>query len=296
MGNAFTRWAWSKVAPVHNALSAQAESKAPELESAKRANGAVPLAPMSEHAAAQRTPTAAEVPVLINSFNQPTYLRKMIEQLRAVEHGEIVVLDQCSTYPPLLDYLSEIEREVTVVRLRDNNGPHWLFTSGLSLTLPEFFVYTDPDILFPPDMPPTLIGDLMRAATFLQATKVGLALDISRPSDMKRANISIGGAEYSFAGWEQQFWERPLSLDDLELYRAPVDTTFALYSRARFDALAREFKRQQAFDCMDTPDSFRLGGRYTSVHLPWMVDDLLPREEFEFFVGSRKNFHQYLDR
>lgn len=235
----------------------------------------------------------AKVPVVINSFNQPTYLRAMVDQLLALDSREILILDQASTYPPLIDYLKEVEQVATVIRLRENNGPHWLFTSGLSLTLPRFFIYTDPDIVFPADMPRTLVADLIRAAEFLEATKVGLALDISRPSEMKRANINIGGAEYTFHSWESQFWHDPVTLGEMELYRAPVDTTFALYDREQFDPLAREFRARKAFDCMDTPRSFRLAGRYTSVHVPWMVDDPIPAEELDFYCAQRADFHDY---
>jgi glycosyltransferase involved in cell wall biosynthesis len=236
----------------------------------------------------------AGVPVIINSFNQPTYLRSMLEQLSRVEHGEIVVLDQASTYPPMLEYLQELESELTVVRLRTNNGPHWLFTSGLALTLPKFFIYTDADIRFPADMPAGFIGEMIRAVEFLQATKLGLALDISQPEAMKRANINIGGEDYTFATWESQFWRHPLSVGDLQLYEAPVDTTFALYNRREFDPWARAFAKKKIFDCMDTPRSYRLAGRYTSTHLPWMLDDPIPQEELDYYCAHRANFHTYL--
>jgi hypothetical protein len=286
VGNAFTAWAWGKVAPIHQALATQRAGR-PSL------NGdAAPAAPAGE-ASAPGELDPADIPVLINSFNQPTYLRTMMGQLQALGCRRIIVLDQASTYAPLLDYLGEIEDAATVIRLRENHGPHWLFTSGLSLSLPDFFIYTDPDIVFPPDMPATVIADLLRAAVALDATKVGLALDISRPEAMKRANITIGGAQYTFATWEQQFWAEPVAVEELELYRAPVDTTFALYNRRRFDPLAEVFREQKLFDCMDTPGSYRLAGRYTSVHAPWMLDDPMPQEEHDFYCAHRANFHDY---
>jgi hypothetical protein len=142
-------------------------------------------------------------------------------------------------------------------------------------------------------MPVSFVADMIRAAEFLEATKIGLALDISRPEDMKRAVINIGGADYTFHSWESRFWTDPVRLGELELYRAPVDTTFALYDRTRFDPLARSFMQQKAFDCMDTPGSYRLAGRYTSVHAPWMVDDPIPAEEHDFYCAQRANFHDY---
>jgi hypothetical protein len=206
----------------------------------------------------------------------------------------LVVLDQASTYPPLLALLSEIEREVTVIRMRDNNGPHWMFTSGFSSILPEYFIYTDPDIRFPDDMPRSLVSDLMRVMTAARATKVGLALDISQPEKIKNAILPIGESVYSIPEWERQFWRRPIRFRGFEVYKAPVDTTFALYHRSRFDAFVRRFRAESVYYCMDMPGSYRLAGRYTSVHLPWMLDDPIPEEELAHYITNRRNVHQYL--
>jgi glycosyltransferase involved in cell wall biosynthesis len=242
---------------------------------------------------AEPDPASDRVPVVVNSFNQPTYLRIMIDQLLALGCRHIMVLDQGSTYPPLLDYLTSIETVATVIRLKENNGPHWFFTSGLSTMLPEYFIYTDPDIAFGPEMPRTVISDLVRAARFLNATKVGLALDVSQPERMSRATVNIGGRDYTIPEWESRFWRDPLRLDDLELYRASVDTTFALYRREFFDPQVRAYMKHKLFDSMDTPSSFRLGGKYTCVHTPWMLDDPMPPEELQFYLDHRVNIHDY---
>ncbi|MBW3616973.1 MAG: glycosyltransferase [Proteobacteria bacterium] len=236
----------------------------------------------------------SQVPVLINCFNQPTYLRMMLDQLSRLGCRNLVVVDQASTYPPLVRLLAEIEREVTVIRLRDNNGPHWLFTSGFSSMLPEYFIYTDPDIQFPADMPRSLIRDLMRVSRAASATKVGLALDISRPENIKRVGLPIGESVYTIPEWERQFWRRPIRFRGFEVYKAPVDTTFALYHRARFDEHVRNFRAENVYYCMDMPGSYRLAGRYTSIHLPWMLDDPIPEEELAHYVAHRRNVHEYL--
>lgn len=236
----------------------------------------------------------SKIPIIINSFNQFTYLKMMVNQLQRLGRREIVILDQASSYPPLLDYLKEIERTTTVIRLRENNGPHWIFTSGFSSLLPQYFVYTDPDILFPADMPRSFISDMLRAARATAATKVGLALDISRPENIKNAALPLGGRIYTIPEWEQQFWRRPIRFRGLELYKAPVDTTFALYDRKRFDREIRKFRADDIYYCMDMPGSYRLAGRYTAVHLPWMLDDPIPEEELVYYIETRRNVHEYL--
>ena len=239
----------------------------------------------------------ADVPVIVNSFNQLTYLKMMLGQLRRLGIHKIYVLDQASTYPPLVEYLKEIERTVTVIRLGGNNGPHWLFTSGFSSILPRHFIYTDPDILFPEDMPRSLVGDLMRISRATNAAKVGLALDISKPDAIKNARLPLNGREYTIPEWEQQFLEKPIRFSGFEVYKAPVDTTFALYNRARFDREIRRFQAGDVYYCMEMPGSYRVGGRYTSVHVPWMLDDPISEEELAFYVAHRRReVHGYLDR
>lgn len=235
--------------------------------------------------------------MVVNSFNQLTYLRSMLTQLDRLGVHKIYVLDQASSYPPLLDYLKEIERKVTVIRLRENNGPHWLFTSGFSSILPRYFIYTDPDIVFPEDMPRSLIADMMRVSRATNATKVGLALDVSEPEKIKLVGLPIGGRDYTIPEWEAQFWKGPIKLGAFEIYKAPVDTTFALYNRVRFDKEIRRFQAGDQYYCMDMPGSYRLGGRYTSIHLPWMTADPIPQEELDHFVQTRRRgVHEYLDR
>lgn len=239
----------------------------------------------------------ANVPVLVNSFNQLTYLRSMLAQLRRLGMTRVYVLDQASSYPPLLDFLKEIERHVTVIRLRDNNGPHWVFTSDFSTLLPEYFIYTDPDIRFPANMPRSLVADLLRIARATGATKVGLALDVSQPDQIKNAQLSIGGRTYTIPEWEAQFWAHRVRFAGYELYKAPVDTTFALYQRKRFDPEIKRFQVGDAYYCMEMPGSFRLGGKYTSVHLPWMLDDPISQEELDHYIATRKrDVHEYLER
>ena len=47
------------------------------------------------------------------------------------------------------------------------------------------------------------------------------------------------------------------------------------------------------FDSMDTPSSFRLAGKYTSVHTPWMLDDPIPNEELQYYIAQKTNIHDY---
>jgi glycosyltransferase involved in cell wall biosynthesis len=238
--------------------------------------------------------TTRHIPIVINSYNQPAYLRRMVVQLVDRGYENLLILDQASTYPPLLEMLETLERRFTVLRMARNNGPHWLFTSGFCAKLPVHFVYTDADLQFSDALGPLFIDEMLEVCMELSACKLGMALDVSRPDAMRNFNINISGKSYTLVEWEKQFWTRRMTMKGgHEVYRAPVDTTFAIYNRTVFDAYLRRFYETKVFDCMSVPNSFRIAGDFTCVHLPWMKDTLTSREEEEYYAASRLNIHKY---
>ena len=54
------------------------------------------------------------------------------------------------------------------------------------------------------------------------------------------------------------------------IYRATIDTTFAVYTK-------RFFKRGEFYSAL------RFGGRCTTQHLPWYLDNCLPKDEEEYY-------------
>lgn len=238
--------------------------------------------------------SAGSIPVVINSFNQPSYLRMMVNQLSALGVDNLVIIDQASTSPELLSLLDELKHRYPVVKLADNNGPHWFFLSRFFELLPPRFVYTDADLLFSAQLKSGFIDTMDAVLDDLSAIKVGLALDISQPADMIRADFSIGGQLYTIQSWEAQFWkERVPSATGLEVYRAPVDTTFALYDRDRFKQQVDRMRPHGRFSCMDTPGSYRLAGEFVAVHLPWMRDNRIPSAEWAAYLAGRGDIHAY---
>lgn len=217
----------------------------------------------------------------------------MIRQLLERDVDDITVIDQCSTSPVLLRYLDELSAKFTVIRLRENMGPHWFFMSGFALKLPDFFAYTDPDVRFTDQMPKDFLARLILLSREIGASKIGVALDVSEPEKMRPFVISIGGRTYSIPEWEGQFWARRVHHPNYQLFRAPVDTTFAVYNRASFEGSIVKYRREKVYDCMDTPNSYRVAGEFTSVHVPWMKDDPIPEEELAMYVAHRVDVHQY---
>ena len=232
-------------------------------------------------------------PVVINSFNQPTYLKLMIRQLMELSVERIVVIDQRSDNPELLEYLHDIRKDVSIIKLRENLGPHWFFLGGMALSMPEYFAYTDADIKFNKNLPKDFILQMIEVSLKLKATKIGFALDISNLDDLITYPINIGGKSYTNIEWEQQFWTKSIEHKHYSIYQAPVDTTFALYRRSEFEPFLRKYIHDDLYDCMDTPGSYRIAGPFSAVHLPWALSNPIPKEELEYYVNTRISIHNY---
>jgi glycosyltransferase involved in cell wall biosynthesis len=93
----------------------------------------------------------SEIPVLIPTFNNPTYLRLMLKQLATRGMRNVIVVDNASDAPDMLALLTEAEADAKVVRLSENRGPRDIIGNDASFRLlPEIFCVTDPDIVFNP--------------------------------------------------------------------------------------------------------------------------------------------------
>jgi hypothetical protein len=216
----------------------------------------------------------AEVPVFVPCFNNATYSGRMVSQLRGLGFRRIVLMDGGSTYPPMRDLLTSPGDSVSVVSLPDNPGPYHLFKDPATFALlPRHFCITDPDLAFNPAMPADFLGDLAALAARERIGKAGLALDLSQRETMRDVPFPIAGRSWQIWEWEEQFWRNelpPLRPGGDPVYRADIDTTFALYDRNHFDAERHT-------------EAVRLAGRFTCRHLPWYRDNELPQEEEEFY-------------
>ena len=120
--------------------------------------------------------TVKQTPVFINVRDRVTDLRALVEWLERAGHERIHLIDNASTWPPLLDYLSRSPH--AVIELDRNLGSRALWHAGLVPDEP--YVLTDPDIVPTEDCPLDLVehlqGLLVRYPQFSKAG-VGLYLD-----------------------------------------------------------------------------------------------------------------------
>lgn len=223
----------------------------------------------------------AEIPVVIPCFNAVTYARGMVEQLRARGLRRLILVDNASTYAPMREYLANPGPGVTVITQAENKGPRDVLLDPTSFALlPQIFCVTDPDLLLNPAMPEDFLAQLVALTESLSIGKAGLAIDIADRAAMRQEDFLIVGQYRKIWDWEGQFWREPLEplpTGD-PVFRAEVDTTFALYNKRFFDR--RDFSK-----------AVRVAGRYTCRHLPWYNENGLPPEEEQFYRSHAR--HSY---
>lgn len=193
-----------------------------------------------------------DIPIFIISFNNLTYLKNTIKNLENYKLSNIHIIDNNSEYPPLLDFLKTLPYKVHM--LDKNWGHRVLWDSHLfdDYVFNQMYVVTDPDLEINPELPNNFLYQMYRILVqFPNITKVGFGIKID---DLPKSELND-----KVLLWEKQFWCNKQPDDEFELYRANVDTTFALYRPGKI-------RRYNFYT------GLRIAGNFCAKHLPWYGD------------------------
>lgn len=188
-----------------------------------------------------------EIPIIICNFNRLEYLRETLKSLMNKGYNNLYVLDNKSTYQPLLEFY-EKDCPCPVLRLNENYGHKALWDSGAVKDFDkDFFVYTDPDLVFKDDCPEDIVLFMLNVLKrHPRVDKIAASLEISDiPEEYPLKEKVLQN--------EQRFFEKM----KYGCYVADVDTTFAMYypfSSAAF--------HEEDF-------TLRTPRPYMMKHLPW---------------------------
>jgi hypothetical protein len=197
-----------------------------------------------------------ECPIFIICRDRLTPLRQLVEWLELSGYQRIILVDNDSIYPPLIEYYESLPHEK--ILLGTNLGHRAVWEAGLlgSHADRRPYVVTDCDVVPDESCPPDVVGrlghSLSRFPGYIKAG-VGLRIDDLPPENPHTDRIRA---------WEGQFWQRRIGR---HLFHANVDTTFALY---------------RAGTPYRVSPALRTGPPYVARHTPWYADpDNLTAEE-----------------
>ena len=210
----------------------------------------------------------SNIPVFLISFNRLSYLQMAIERFEQMGLTNIIIIDNVSTYPPLLEYYQKTPYQVITM---DQNYGHRVFWECPQLRQyrNDFYIVSDPDVLPIEECPADFVEKMFYVLKkYPNVTKVGLSLKLDDlPED--------GVLTDDVLEHEKQFTKRYIEKENL--YIAPVDTTFSIYPP---DSNAN---RKMTFYC-----AFRTGYPYQARHLPWYKTKQIITDEDRFYSGLNK--------
>ena len=208
-----------------------------------------------------------DIPIIINNFNRLSMLKKLIRGLEQRGYTNIWIIDNNSTYPPLLEWMNAMNDKYHFVRLQTNVGHLSLFETGLYQRFWKgYYVYTDSDISIPDYVPADFVESLWNVMQrFPKMEKCGCALSINDIPDSFQNKHKV-------IDWEKQFWNEEICEN---VYRGGVDTTFALY-------------RPLIIPYLSNHVNCRVAGDLTLKHEPWYVDSSHLDDEENYYIEHCK--------
>src|SRR5882724_5978311 len=218
-------------------------------------------------------------PIFVTNFNNlERGFRCLVEWLWESK-CDITVIDNDSSWPPLLDYYQVLfQSNVKVMRLKENLGPYAFWELNQHRMQTERFIVTDPDVVpaegLCPDAP-IVIGAMNTLMDRHGAGKVGPSLRIDNLPDHFKHKQDV-------LKWEQQFWNRLATYAPYS-YEADIDTTFAMYEPGS--------EVRSAKPCL------RLAPPYSFEHVSWYEDSAAPNAERDYYLAHiRKDWTDWSKR
>lgn len=200
------------------------------------------------------------IPAFIINYNRLTLPKNMAEFMSKNKDVDVHIIDNDSTYEPLLQWYSECPYKV--IHMGSNCGHTVFWDKDLynQYVKEGYYILTDSDLDLS-NIPDDWLDVLLEGLDKYAYNKIGFSLETNDlPESPFRDEI---------VGWESQFKvPKARALDELYT-EAHIDTTFALH-RTNEHAIY---------------SSIRVNPPYTARHIPWYYTDfnVLPEDEKYYF-------------
>ena len=213
------------------------------------------------------------IPIVILNRDRLHPLVEQVTVLRNKGYNNIVIIDNQSTYQPLLDWYTESGVDVFYNNITENSchafrdlvrSQHPKFLEIIS----NWYVFNDSDIIPLDSVPDDFINDLINYAIRYNKTKVGMSIKID---DL---DLSYPLNEWVH-GYESLYWTNAIIDGAVELYPHPIDTTFAVHSPGTLPTWS--------------DNTLRVGVPYIVKHAPFYYNpDSLPDDERYYLEHMNK--------
>lgn len=217
-----------------------------------------------------------DIPVyIINRNRLDRGFKAMVTWLLKIGMKNVIIVDNCSTFPPLVEYYKEMSKSITILPQESNLGPRGFWQiKKYHEQIETPYIVTDCDLMPADFCPDDCIEKMLTVlnctepATENGGRKVAVSLRIDNiPDHFCKKDMVVK--------WESQFWQGEKT-PFADAFYASVDTTFAMYHP------------KQDF----TYTGCRLNTPYVFEHVPWYVDESIPNEEDEFYKAHYETLHE----
>jgi hypothetical protein len=200
-------------------------------------------------------------PIILTNLNRLSTCKKMVEDLFKLNPNTIVyIIDNASTYPPLLDWYKQIKNDVNIIHNETNLGPWTFFYSYHSTKInSEWYIYSDADLELNPEMPYNW-QEIMKEYILKYDRKASLALKIDDIPDYYPFKDKI--KNHQSVCW--------YPTDEPDVYKAITDMTFTM------DRKDKGYRYE----------SIRLAGKFLAKHIPWYIDFDNIEDEEKYYIEN----------
>ncbi len=188
-----------------------------------------------------------QYPIFITCRDRLSCLLELLHWLERAGHTCIYLIDNESTYPPLLAFFDTTP--YPVIKLDSNLGGRAPWTSGVvdDIAAGNFYVVTDPDVVPVAECPLDAVAHFRALLDrYPNRIKAGFGLKIDDLPTYYRHAAEV-------RAWESRFWTNEV---EPGVYAASIDTTFALYRPGV---------------PFELDPSLRTGAPYLARHMGWYV-------------------------
>ena len=209
-------------------------------------------------------------PIILTNMNRLTTCKKMVEDLFKLNgNADISIIDNVSTYPPLLDWYKEAEKDIKIIKNTSNLGPWTFFYSGHFHNIDsDWYIYSDADLEININMPYNW-QEIMKEYTLKYNRKASLALRIDDLPDHYEFKDLI-------KGHQNICWD---PTEEKDVYIAVTDMTFTMDQKIKGHRY----------------ESIRLAGDFACKHIPWYLDfNNLDEEEIYYIEHINRGFGEAL--